>query len=197
MNLQLLVTRGLYSLMLLCVSMCGCGDEDMNYLVVEGTVVNATVVENNAAGYQVNDTLFVETSIPFEFMDHPEFNNINQVDGLYNNNPFQFQMFLNRESQFGEDVRINVAPEHIVSTTGETTFDYQSFILQTIEESGAFKHRFGIILKEAGNYRLESYSSHPDYLMSYHMNNYNISLNLYSVLRTGTNAANFSFTVSP
>ncbi len=197
MNIQIVITRFMVGGLLLCASMCGCGEDDYNYVRIEGTIDNATIVENNSAGLQVNDTLFITTEIPFEFMDNPDFNDIRQIDGLYENDPFVFQMILTKESQFGDDVRISVAPEYIVSFEGSTVSQYQSFVLTSVEETDSFKHRFGIILREPGTYKLNSYTDNSEYLMQYNINGSSTSLSLYSVLRTGSTAPNFTFTVNP
>ncbi|MGJ8683784.1 MAG: hypothetical protein ACSHWW_04135 [Nonlabens sp.] len=197
MNLSVLFTRTLLGSMLLCASMCGCGEEDSYYLNIQGTVDDATVFETNPNGFQVNDTIFISTTIPFEFMENNSLRSIEDVEGLNPNDVFNFSLTLEKETQFGDDVRINVAPENIVPVTGATMFEYERFYLSTTRETDRFEHRFGIVLKEAGNYKLKSNSSQQGYIMSYGMYGNSTNLELYSNAYSGVDAPHYGFTVQP
>lgn len=196
LNLKVLIVRVLLGSFFMCASMCGCGEDDISYTRITGTVDNATSLENITGGFQVNDTLFVNTYIPLEFMTSDGLLNVNDIAGLTGDG-YNFNFIFSKESQFGDDVIINIGTDNIISITGVTTFDFESLRLVTARETDGFYHRFGIILKESGNYKLSSYSSNSDYIMSYGMYEGDTILELFSNPPEIINEPYFKFTVNP
>lgn len=196
LHLKIIAVRVILGSFFLCASMCGCGEDDFIYERISGTVNNATSLENLSSGFQVNDTLFVNTYVPLDIMTSNGSLNINDISGV-TGNTYSFNLALNKESQFGNDVIINISADHLVAITGDTNIDFETLRLVTTREADGFYHRFGIVLKEPGNYKLSSYSSNSDYIMTYSIYGGATILEVFSNPPQHINEPYFKFTVQP
>ncbi len=110
---------------------------------------------------------------------------------------FQFGMALSRLSDFGAPSTINIGQENLFEQKG-STFSNSNYINGlTVIENNSFTNRYGIILRDAGNYSLGGQLN--DQGISFPLNNYfraeNIIVDIYSTLDPSFPSGNFEFEV--
>jgi len=136
--------------------MCGCGDEgdrDYNYLRVETT--DLTAVENVDTIYEVGDTLFIKTKIPFQ-LTTVSLENVDLDEFEIGDFGVGFNLLLLRETGFGTLGTVPLNDEFLVQDIGNTDAVEESINVYCERTSNGFENRFGIVLNESGTYQIST-----------------------------------------
>lgn len=140
----------------LCASLC-CQEEDDIFANTEFVTNNNLItVDNNASAFNVDDVIFIETSINNN-QTTTNSDSINLSDFTYSEIG-QSRAFMNltlyRESGFGSVVEIPLNESAIEVIDGEVTTNGEFIQVSSLYDGSGFRSRFGIKLLESGTYYL-------------------------------------------
>lgn len=148
------ITVFLYSLVFLCAGMCCPPEDDTPYVSFEFDTPGLISVESETNKFSQNDTLWVNLAIPNTLLNENEEEiDIFELTGNTGNARSDFNLYL--ANNFDKPSPINLSEKEIISTVGDIEYKY-NLMVTAIEANGMLKSRFGIVLKEKGNYFLGS-----------------------------------------
>jgi hypothetical protein len=190
-----IISRVLLGSTLLCASMCGCGDDGGNYTYLRVETTDLTTVENVNQVYEVGDTLYFKTEIPFQLTaTSSEAINLRELE--IRDRGVGFSILLYKETGFGTYGTVPLTQEFLVADVG-TVDVYENFIQLSCDRTAiGFENRFGIVLNEPGTYQIRARGggSFPiNYFVDVMDNDLSIGINAY--LSQSDENGDFTFVV--
>jgi len=148
------ITVFLYSLVFLCAGMCCPPEDDTPYVSFEFDTPGLIAVEGETNRFSQNDTLWVNLVIPNTLLNENE-EEIDIYELTGNTGIARLNLNLYLANNFDRPSPIILSENEIISTTGEVEYKYNLSVTARLV-NGLLQSRFGIVLKEKGNYFLGS-----------------------------------------
>jgi hypothetical protein len=188
-------SRVLLGSILLCASMCGCGNEE-DYDDIQVDAADLTTIENPDQIFEVGDVIYINTTIPFVLPTLPsgtvDFRNV-EVDPQ----TVGFSMALYRKTGFDTYGIVPLSSEFMIEDIGQAFPDSEVIRFVCVETVNGYENRAGIILNEAGTYQLRSSFLVPATPIYYNLDPAGNSLliNLQAFLSQSNEQGDYTFVV--
>jgi hypothetical protein len=167
---------------LLCASLCGCReDTGYEYVDYQAELPNVLSIDGDRKSFSVNDTLWVNINIP-NIVTSTENKEVN-INSLTGSSEGYFVFELLKLGDFDNPSLVVLSEKELVEDVGTlymgTSDTALTEVLFPINET-AFRARFGVVLKESGDFIMRNYS---DNKISFYFGDDNYEDNvIYSVI---------------
>jgi hypothetical protein len=165
------ITTFITSLIFLCAGMCCPPEQEPNYENFEFDAPGLIEIQNEGNVFSQGDTLWVKSIIP-NTLPNEDGEEIDIQELRENSETAYLGLNLYLENNFTQPSPIVLSEDEMFSTTGSIAYKY-NIEVTAVEIDNQIQTEFGIVLKEKGNYFLDSaYLQNP---LSFYLNptNYN------------------------
>ena len=179
-------------LIFLCAGFC-C-PEERDYENYDFEQKDLVIVENDTSSISINDTLWVSITIPKDLIDAGDVKtDIYELSGKTENAFVNFNLL--KKGEFETPSNINLTPAELVEIKGRYDIYNGSISTVLVYENGFYTARFGILLKERGQFILRSVDHDQDFIFVYLDSKADNTITVKTGFKNSDDALSFAFTV--
>lgn len=144
------ITTLLYSLIYLCAWVCGCGDDDSDFINYTSVIPDLITIQDNQAQFQVNDTIYFTVQVP-KNLTTIENENIDILEVTDTEIGYSyFSLF--KQTNFDNPSPVLLSDNEIFSTSGLVSIFDETLSIELNLQDEEYAATIGIVLKEEGDY---------------------------------------------